>query len=147
MLCSGVLQAATPLAGAWRDVRDGDTPAKVMEDFRQGQMNRFAPDLLLRLPQGARGSWVVLDPQPPWVQEERVLSIYPPPLGTVTLYDHNRPTVSLAMDDFQAAIHGHGRLAFLLGRELPAAAPLLLKFEPSARIAAPVSFRLQGWAS
>lgn len=147
MLCSGVLQAATPLAGAWRDVRDGDTPAKVMEDFRQGQMNRFAPNLLLRLPQGARGSWVVLDPQPPWVQEERVLSIYPPPLGTVTLYDHNRPTVSLAMDDFQAAIHGHGRLAFLLGREVPASAPLLLKFEPSARIAAPVSFRLQRWAS
>lgn len=147
MLCSGVLQAATPLAGAWRDVRDGDTPAKVMEDFRQGQMNRFAPNLLLRLPQGARGSWVVLDPQPPWVQEERVLSIYPPPLGTVTLYDHNRPTVSLAMDDFQAAIHGHGRLAFLLGRELPASTPLLLKFEPSARIAAPVSFRLQRWAS
>jgi diguanylate cyclase (GGDEF)-like protein len=145
LLCGGYLHAATPLAGAWRDVREGDTPAKAMEDFRQGGMNRFNPALLQRLPQGALGSWVVLDRQPPWVQEERVLSIYPPPLGTVTLYDHNRPTVSLAMDDFQAAIHGHGRLAFMLGHELPASAPLLLKFEPSARIAAPVSFRLQDW--
>jgi diguanylate cyclase (GGDEF)-like protein len=147
LLCCGYLHAATPLAGAWRDVREGETPAKAMEDFRQGGMNRFDPALLQRLPQGALGSWVVLDPQPPWVQEERVLTIYPPPLGTVTLYDHNRPAVSLAMDDFQASVHGHGRLAFLLGRERQASEPLLLKFEPSARIAAPVSFRLQGWAS
>lgn len=147
LLCSGHLQAATPLAGAWRDVREGDTPARVMKDFRQGDMHRFDPALLQRLPQGKLGSWVVLDPQPPWVQEERVLSIYPPPLGTVTLYDHNGPSVSLALDDFQAAVHGHGRLAFLLGRELQASEPMLLKFEPSARIAAPVSFRLEGWAS
>ena len=29
------------------------------------------------------GSWVVLAPQPPWIDEERVLAIYPPPAGVI----------------------------------------------------------------
>ncbi|HEX5304609.1 MAG TPA: diguanylate cyclase [Dyella sp.] len=147
ILFCGSAHAATALSGAWRNVRNDDTPAKVMQDFRQGNMSRFDPARLQRLPQGALGSWVVLAPQPPWVQEERVLSIYPAPLGMVTLYDHNGPSVSLSLEDFQAAVHGHGRLAFPLGSNRRASEPLLLKFQPSARIAAPVSFRLQGWAS
>jgi len=145
LVCTAAAHAATPLAGAWRNVQDGDTPAKVMADFQQGGLTRFDPSLLLRLPQGTRGTWVVLSPQPPWVQEERVLTIYPPPLGRVTLYDQNGHTVSLSVDDFAAPVHGHGRLAFVLGRDWRASAPVLLKFEPSALIAAPVSFRLQNW--
>lgn len=146
LLAAGSVRAATPLDGAWRDVRPGDTPTRVMEEFRQGKLHRFDPALLLRLPQDPAGSWVVIDPQPPWVEEDRVLSLYPAPLGPVTLYDHNGRSVSLAPDDFQATVHGHGRLAFVLGRQLPASTPLLLRFEPSARVAAPVSFRLQDWS-
>ncbi|MBU6248327.1 MAG: GGDEF domain-containing protein [Xanthomonadaceae bacterium] len=145
LLLAGPALAATPLAGAWRDVRSGDTPAKVLADYRDGGLQRFDPGLLFRLPRGPQGTWVVLAPGAPWVQEQRVLSIYPPPLGTVTLYDQNGPRVSLAVDDFGRGPHGHGRLAFVLGHQRPASAPLLLKFEPTERIAAPVSFRLQDW--
>lgn len=145
LLWMGSVHAATPLHGAWRDVRERDTPAAVLADFRQNELSRFDPNLLQRFPQGSQGTWVVLTPQPPWVEEERVLSIYPPALGTVTLYDQNGHKVSLALDDFQADVHGHGRLSFVLGSNVPASAPILLKFEPSARSAAPVSFRLQNW--
>lgn len=145
LLLAGEAFAASPLGGAWRDVRAGDTPQKILAEYRGGELQRFDPNLLFRLPKGPLGTWVVLSPGAPWVQEERVLSIYPPPLGTVTLYDQNGHNVSLALDDFGNGPHGHGRLAFVLGRELPASWPLLLKFEPSSRIAAPVTFRLQDW--
>ncbi|HET6432408.1 diguanylate cyclase [Dyella sp.] len=146
LLWIGTVHAAMPMSGAWRDVRDGDTPAQVLAEYRQNALQRFDPDLLRRFPHGPLGTWIVLAPQPPWVEEARVLSVYPPPVGTVTLYDQNGPKVSLALDDFRAAVHGHGRLAFLLRTEVPASAPILLKFEPSARAAAPVAFRLQNWS-
>ncbi|HEU4671108.1 MAG TPA: diguanylate cyclase [Dyella sp.] len=145
LLMAGRVLAASPLGGSWQDVREGDTPAKILAEYRDGSLQRFDPNLLFRLPKGPRGTWVVLRPGAPWVQEQRVLSIYPAPLGTVTLYDQNGRSVSLAVDDFSRGPHGHGRLAFVLGHDQPASAPLLLKFEPSARIAAPVTFRLQDW--
>lgn len=144
LLWMGSIAAAT-FDGAWRDVREGDTPALVMNDFRQGTLHAFDPSRLQRFPKGEHGTWVVLAPRPPWVEEDRVLSLYPPILGRVTLYDQNGHGVSLAMDDFSASLHGHGRLAFPLGREMRASAPLLLKFEPSGTLAAPVSFRMQDW--
>lgn len=143
---SGYLQAATALTGAWRDVKEGDTPAQVMNEFREGALTAFDPASLNRFPKDERGSWVILVPQPPWVEEDRVLTVYPPSLGTVTLYDQNGRNSSLSLDDFQAVLHGHGRLVFPIGKDQSASAPLLLKFEPSTTIAAPVSFRMQTWS-
>jgi diguanylate cyclase (GGDEF)-like protein len=143
LLWVGVAQAAVPLHGAWREVRDSDTPAVVMSDFYHGQLKAFDPNMLHRFPVD---SWVVLDPQPPWVQEERVLTLYPPPLGTVTLYDSHGPVVALTVDDFASDAHGNGRLAFRLTDSIPAATPLLLRFSPSADVASPVGFRLQDWS-
>jgi diguanylate cyclase (GGDEF)-like protein len=145
-LCwTGYAHAAIELAGAWRDVREGDTPEQVLADFRAGTLTPFDPAKLCRFPKGEHGTWVVIAQRPPWVEEQRVLSIYPAPMGEVTFYGQNRPSVSLAMDDFGARLHGHGRLAFAIDQELPASTPLLLRFPPSTHIAAPVSFHLQGW--
>ena len=145
LLLAGSASATSSLAGSWRDVREGDTPAKLLAEYRDGELQRFDPNLLFRLPKGPLGTWVVLDPGTSPAKEQQVLSIYPPPLGMVTFYGQNGHNVSLTVDDFGQGLHGHGRLALVLGRDAPVATPLLLKFEPSARIAAPVSFRLQDW--
>ncbi|WP_064504825.1 GGDEF domain-containing protein [Frateuria defendens] len=144
LLCSAAWpDAPTPLAGAWRAAVPGDGPARVLQAFRDGDLKPFDPALLQRLPTDGLGSWVVLAPQPPHVAEARVLSIYPAPLGTVTLYDRLGPVRATSLEDFADAPHGHGRLAFLLPPHVTAAEPLLLRFEPHTTIAAPVSFRLQ----
>lgn len=135
--------ATTPLQGHWREARPGDTPAAVMADFRAGRLTDFAPDQLHAFPRDMLGSWVVLQPMPPWVDEERVLTIYPPLLGKLTVYDERGTTQTLAMDDFSAIVHGHGRLALRYDTGVPASAPILLKFEPYDSIGAPVSFRVE----
>jgi diguanylate cyclase (GGDEF)-like protein len=134
----------SPLNGAWREVRANDTPQIVLDEYHAGQLKSFDPSILQRFPRQALGSWVVVTPQPPWDQDERVLTIYPPPRGTVTVYgpEGNQP---LALDDFNAAINGHGRLAWRVPAIQRASAPMLLKFEPSTTISAPVRFQLQSW--
>lgn len=134
---------ATPLHGAWREVARGDTPASVMAAFRQGALHVFNPELLKRFPRGSLGSWVVLQPATDDVGEERVLSVDPMPLGSVTLYSGLKPVRTLAMDDFDGDFHGHGRLAFRLADIRQLSEPILLKFEPSETMAAPERFELQ----
>src|SRR3546814_7577683 len=73
------------------------------------------------------------------------ISIYPTTLGTVTVYNGSQPH-SLALDDFSASPHGHGRLAWHIPASTAASTPILLKFEPSATLAAPVRFYLQSTA-
>lgn len=136
------ISSASPLAGGWREARPGDTPQMLLAEFRGGALRAFNPALLQRFPRDNLGSWVVVAPQPPWVEEDRVLTIYPPLLGRITVYDGHGPVGTLAMDDFGASLHGHGRLAFAYDARAPASAPILLKFEPGATIAAPVSFQL-----
>lgn len=143
MLLAFAAQASTPLHGAWREVRNGDTPAQVMRDFHLGRLTAFDPGTLQRFPTGKQGSWVVLQPQPPWVNEERVLTMYPPILGSVTLYDRNNAVSRMAMDDFSRVMHGHGRLAFRLNLQQTASSAILLRLQPTAFIAGPVGFRLQ----
>ena len=109
----GVAHAATPLNGAWREARTGDTPQTVLDEYRAGLLKSFDPSLLQRFPQNSTGSWVVITPQPPWDNTPRVLTIYPPTLGAVTAFGDNQPQ-TLALDDFSASIHGHGRLAWQL---------------------------------
>lgn len=132
-----------PLTGAWREAARGDTPASVMDAFRRGAMKAFDPSLLQRFPRNARGSWVVLQADAGDAGAERVLSIYPPPLGSITLYDQDGGAHPLAMDDFNGPFHGHGRLAFRLADEAGMSQPILLKFEPSGTLAAPERFELQ----
>lgn len=137
----GPCHAADTLQGAWRKVQDGDTAQTVLAAYRHGDFHRFDPSMLERLPQD--GGWVVLQAAQPWIDVERQLSVYPPPMGKITLYDANGPTQANALNDFSAAMHGHGRVTFRIGAEVPASQPLLLKFEPIATIAAPVSFIVQ----
>jgi diguanylate cyclase (GGDEF)-like protein len=144
LLWLGLAHAATPLNGAWREIRAGDTPQTVMNEYRNGLLQSFNPSLLERFPHSAQGSWVVIAPQPPWDNSERVLTVYPPPLGAVTVYANDK-TLTLALDDFSAPTHGHGRLAWHVPIEQAASTPILLKFEPSASLSAPVRFQLLPW--
>ena len=140
----GPCHAADTLQGAWRDVRPGDTPQTVLAAYRHGDFHRFDPGQLQRFPQ--EGSWVVLQPEPPWVDVERALSIYPPPMGQVTLYDARGMTQTNALNDFSAITHGHGRVTFRVDADVTASQPLLLKFESTSTLSAPVSFALQSRA-
>lgn len=138
----GAAQAATPLNGAWREARAGDTPQIVLNEYHAGLLKSFDPSLLQRFPQAAGGSWVVLAAQPPWNNDARVLTIYPATLGTVTVFGGGQPQ-TLALDDFGDATHGHGRLAWQPPADMAASAPILLKFEPSSTLSAPVRFHLE----
>lgn len=137
----GPCHAADTLQGAWRDLQAGDTPQTALAAYQHGDFHRFDPSLLQRFPQG--GSWVVLQAERPWIDVERQLSVYPPSMGRITLYDANGALQTNALNDFAAATHGHGRVTFRIGAEMPASQPLLLTFEPTSTIAAPVSFILQ----
>jgi diguanylate cyclase (GGDEF)-like protein len=144
----GAAHAATPLNGAWREVRANDTVQVVLADYRAGRLKSFDPSLLQRFPRSTAGSWVVIASQPPWDNGERVLTIYPPPLSTATVFANGETpplALALALDDFSAATHGHGRLAWRVPSNLPASAPILLRFEPSPTLSAPVRFQLQSW--
>ncbi|GAA0888338.1 sensor domain-containing diguanylate cyclase [Rhodanobacter soli] len=141
----GVAHATTPLNGAWREARTGDTPQTVLDEYRAGLLKSFDPSLLQRFPQNGTGSWVVITPQPPWDNTPRVLTIYPPTLGAVIAFGDNQPQ-TLALDDFSASIHGHGRLAWQLPSGVAASTPILLKFEPSQTLSAPVRFHLDSWS-
>ncbi|MGY3040645.1 diguanylate cyclase (GGDEF)-like protein [Rhodanobacter sp. TND4EL1] len=138
----GVVHAAMPVNGAWRQVRTGDTPAKVMADYRQGGFQSFDPSLLQRFPQDSEGSWVVIAPQPPWDNTARVLTIYPPTLASVTVFAEGA-SQTLALDDFSGSFHGHGRLAWQVPDSMAASTPILLRFERSTTLVAPVRFDIE----
>jgi len=137
--------ATSLLNGGWREARPHDTPQIVLNEYKAGLLQSFNPALLERFPHNrARASWVVLMPEPPWDNGVRVLTIYPPPLGNVSVFGPNQ-THTLALDDFSAPIHGHGRLAWQVPAAQAGSTPILLKFEPSRTLSAPVRFRLQSW--
>jgi len=142
-LLLGIVQAAVPLDGGWREVRQGDTPAKVMDAFRQGKLAAFDPSLLHSFPREDRGSWVVLRAQPPWVDEERVLTISPPALGHIVIYDSQGPINSLSLDEAGGSPLGHGRLAFRYPQSVPASSLILLKLDPMDGLSPPLSFHLE----
>lgn len=141
-LGSSVAHATAPLNGAWREIRADDTAQIVLNEYRAGRLKSFDPSLLQRFPHSTIGSWIVIAPQPPWDNTERVLTLYPPPLSTVTVFAHGEMQ-SLALDDFSASTHGHGRLAWRVPVTMPGSAPILLRFEPSSTLSAPVRFQLQ----
>jgi len=94
---------------------------------------------------GKLGTWVVIAAQPPWVNDEQVLTIYPAPMGAVAVVDGGQ-THMLSMDDFSAAIHGHGRLAWRIPSTRTASEPILLRLEPKETISAPLRFRILSWS-
>jgi diguanylate cyclase (GGDEF)-like protein len=132
------------LRGAWRETARGDTPAAILKAFQDGALKPFSPSLLQRFPRDTLGSWVVLAPTQPIAGQDLVLSIYPAPTGSITLYDDNGPPRTLALDDFTAPLHGHGRLSFRLNAG-SGATLMLLKFEHSDMLAAPERFELQSF--
>jgi diguanylate cyclase (GGDEF)-like protein len=136
--------AASPLNGAWREVRAHDTPQAVLAEQHAGRLKSFNPSRLQRFSSNPLGSWVVLSPEPPWNNEERALTIYPAPLGAVSLYGTGGKQ-TMALDDFSDVVHGHGRLVWRIAAARAGSAPILLKFEPSTSLAAPVRFELQAW--
>jgi diguanylate cyclase (GGDEF)-like protein len=115
----------------------------ILDAFRHGELKTFNPALLKRFPRTSRGSWVVLLPDVADANEERVLSIYPAPLGPVTLYGDHGPIRTYAVSDTDEALHGHGRLALRLDPQMALSGPILLKFEPNGTMAAPERFQLQ----
>jgi len=145
LLCFGVAHAAgMPLNGAWREASPGDTPQGVLDAYRAGRLKSFDPSMLHRFPHNGLGSWVVIAAQPPWNNEERVLTIYPAPMGAVSVFDGGQVHV-LAMDDFSTAAHGHGRLSWRVPANLSASAPILLRLEPTQTLSAPIRFRVLPW--
>ncbi|MEP6898460.1 MAG: diguanylate cyclase [Rhodanobacter sp.] len=145
LLWFGAAHASFPLNGSWREVRASDTPQAVLDEYHAGQLKSFDPAMLQQFPRNARGSWVVIVPQPPWDNNERVLTIYPSAPGTVSVYGSGQePVQRLAADDFGNGLHGHGRLAWQLPTAQPGSTPILLKLEPSPTVSAPVRFQLQG---
>ena len=66
-------------------------------------------------------------------------AIYPPPAGVISVYPTATDVVvPLSRRDFSTPIHGHGRLAWYVPTTQPPSMPIVLKFEPTAAVAAPV---------
>jgi diguanylate cyclase (GGDEF)-like protein len=150
-MLAGVVHAeSTPKSaltqGAWRPVQPGDTPAGVLYDAAQGRLRRFDTTRMTTFPSKGLGSWVVLQPTAPGLQGARVLSLPSPPFGPVTLYDAGGPVTTDSLTTQDPALPAHGRIAFALPRGWSATAPILLKFEPSTTLDAPVKFHLQSRA-
>lgn len=145
LLWFGLAHAASmPLNGAWSEVSPGDTPQTVLQAYRAGQLKSFDPSMLQQFPRSKLGSWVVIAAQPPWVNDERVLTIYPPRPGAIKVIDGAQTHV-LAIDDFSAPSHGYGRLAWRIPSTLPASAPILLRLEPTQALSAPIRFQIMPW--
>lgn len=138
--------ASAPLSAGSREVRPGDTPARVLDEYRRNQLNSFDPSQLHEVSRLGLGTWVVLQPQAPLIQEERVLSVTPPPLEAVTFFDSQGGSQTLELDDFSARASGHGRLSWRITENQAANAPLLLKFAPGSSSTTPVRFELQTWS-
>ena len=133
-----------PLNGAWQEVVAGDTPQGVMDAYHAGRMKSFDPSMLQRFPRNELGSWVVIAAQPPWNNEDRVLTVYPAPMGAISVFDRGR-VHQLAMTDFRSGDHGHGRLAWRVPADLSASTPILLRVEPGQTVSAPIRFRILPW--
>lgn len=147
MLGSSNACASLVLTGTWREARAQDTPHLVLQDYAAGRLKSFDPARLQQFPASPQGIWIVLVPQPPWDNRERVLTIDPPPWRVITTYTKSLvPARALTMTDFSAPINGHGRLAWIVPSDQAASAPILLKLEPSAVTNVPVRFTLQAFA-
>lgn len=134
--------AIVPVSGAWRAVRPGDTPAGVLDQANRGKLQTFDTTRLQTFPHDDLGAWVVLWPRDPDAHGAYILSIPSPPFGTVTLYDRQGPLDATSLTAQAPHVPGYGRLAFRLPASPLGLQPILLKFEPSASLAAPVKFEL-----
>ncbi len=129
--------------GAWRAVQPGETPAQALQAASLGEFHRFDPSHLTRIPRDGLGTWVVLQPPVSEAPGQRILSIPSPPFGTVALYDADGLLNRNAITETDPALPAHGRIAFMLPQDMSVHAPILLKFEPSTALNAPVNFHLQ----
>lgn len=144
VLWLGSACASTPLVGSWRTAMAGDTPPLVLQEYRNNQLWPFDPSKVQNFSAATSGSWVVIDPPPPPDNNERILSIYPAPLGTITVYAQSE-TTQLSMTDLRPSIHGNGRLAWRVPSTKSASAPILLKFESTIPLSLPARFAIEPW--
>lgn len=148
ILCMGHTSATSVPSGAWRAAHAGDTPSQVLEEYGAGQLRRFDPSQAQRFLPGPAGTWVVIAPPPRTDGGERVLTIDPPPWGAVTAYTENLAHAqTLALTDIGAPLPGHGRLAWQLPDEQAGSNPILLKFDTSPALNAPLRFQVQPLAN
>ena len=147
ILCMGHTSAAAVPGGAWRAARAGDTPSQVLGEYSAGQLQRFDSSRAQRFTPGPAGTWVVIAPSPRPDGGERVLTIDPPPWAAVTAYTKNLAHAqTLVLSDIGASLPGHGRLAWQLPDEQAGSNPVLLKFDPSPALNAPLRFQVQSLA-
>ena len=144
-VCCAGCRAATALTAGWRLARAGDTPQKVLDDWRSGHLRAFDPAQLQRFRCGEQGCWIVLAPQPPWLTRSRVIAAIPPDEGKMTLYDSDGTPRAQSLDDTLTSFHGNGLLAWRIPAEVPAATPILIHFAPAMATSTPVSFQLLDW--
>ena len=130
---------------AWREARPGDTPASAWAAYDRGEFRALDPTMLSRVAVRSQAAWVVLRPGPSPVAEEHALTVYPPPLSPVTLYQRGLAPQRAALDDFDAPVHGHGRLAWRIAGA--PTGPLLLRFDADASGIAPVRFGWTPWST
>lgn len=131
------------LHGAWLAVQPGDTPDHVLQQSERGAFHVFDTQRLQTIPRSDLGTWVVLQPSAPGLHGPRVLSIPSPPFSAVTLYDRNGPLSTSSPTAIGPALEAHGRIAFALPPHWSSTTPILLKFEPSENLNAPVRFVLE----
>ncbi len=141
---SGVVWATDTLRGGSRPAQVGDTPQQVVQEFATGQLAGFDPALPTQFVAGSEGAWIVLAPQPPFDNRDRVLAIFPPPWSDVTPYAADgRPLATLSITDANQELPAHGRLAWRLPADQAGSTPLLLKLGPTTVRSAPMQFALE----
>lgn len=139
--------ASSPTArlaiGAWHAVQPGDTPASALKAAAEGDFKRFDPAHMTAIPTNGLGSWVVLYPTTPELPHQPVLSILNPPGGDITLYGPRGPVNTGSINRINAELPAHGRVAFALPRDIPAAAPILLRFQAARTLDTTSAFKLE----
>lgn len=144
LAASGIVCAADPLRGGSRPAQVGDTPQQIVREFSTGQLSTFDPASPTQFVASSRGAWIVLAPQPPYDNRDRVLSIYPPPWGTITPYSASgRPLAPLSVVTTAQDVPAHGRLAWHVPVDQAGSVPLLLKLEPATNRSTPMRFALE----
>jgi diguanylate cyclase (GGDEF)-like protein len=144
----GHISATTLPSGAWRAAHAGDTPNQVLQEYGAGRLRRFDPIHAQRFVPGPAGTWVVIAPPPRPDDSERVLTIEPPPWSPVTAYTENLAHAQTrSLTDIGAPLPSHGRLAWRLSDDYRGSTAILLKFDPSPALNAPLRFQVQPLAA
>ncbi|HEY2344961.1 MAG TPA: diguanylate cyclase [Xanthomonadaceae bacterium] len=138
---------AVPLRGYWREARGDDRPEAIRHVPESAAGTKFDPARLNAIPAGRHGAWVLLWPDASipatTTDDDWVLQVADPGLQPVSLFPARAgPVLRADVLQPQRGWLGHGRIGFPLGRDAPAAPPIVLRMEPGRVIAPPLRFSL-----